>query len=50
MVDEPIVHNYGKIRIDDSMWKINGSDPVVGLKFKVVSLEGTVFKVEQYKY
>lgn len=45
-LDEPIVNNYGKIRVDDTMWKINGSDANVGMKVKVTSLDGTVLKVE----
>lgn len=45
-LDEPIVNNYGKIRVDDTMWKINGSDAGVGQKVKVVSLDGTVLMVE----
>lgn len=45
-LDEPIVNNYGKIRVDDTMWKINGSDAEVGEKVKVTSLDGTVLKVE----
>ena len=44
-LDEPIVNNYGKIRVDDTMWKINGSDANVGMKVKVTSLDGTVLKV-----
>ena len=45
-LDEPIVNNYGKIRVDDTMWKINGTDAEVGQKIKVISLEGTVLKVD----
>ncbi len=46
MVDEPIVNNYEKIRVDDTMWKTHGSDTVVGQKVKVVSLDGTMLMVE----
>ena len=45
-LDEPIINNYGKIRVDDTMWKINGADAEVGQKIKVISLEGTVLKVD----
>ena len=45
-LDEPIVNNYGKIRVDDTMWKVNGADAEVGQKVKVVSLNGTVLNVE----
>ncbi len=45
-LDEPIINNYGKIRVDDTMWKINGADAEIGQKIKVTSLDGTVLKVE----
>ena len=45
-LDEPIINNYGKIRVDDTMWKINGADAAIGQKIKVVSLDGTVLKVD----
>lgn len=45
-LDEPIINNFGKIRVDDTMWKINGSDAGVGQKVKVVSLDGTVLNIE----
>ena len=43
---EPIVNNYGKLRVDDTMWKINGPDAEVGQKVKVTSIDGTILKVE----
>ncbi len=45
-LNEAIVNNYGKIHVDDTMWKINGPDTEAGQKIKVVSLDGTVLKVE----
>lgn len=45
-LDEAIVNNYGKIRVDDTMWKISGADCEVGQKVKVTSLNGTVLNVE----
>ncbi len=46
-LDEAIVNNYGKIRVDDTMWKIKGEDCEIGQKIKVTSLNGTVLNVEQ---
>ncbi len=45
-LDEPIVNGMGKIRVDDSTWKISGDDCEVGAKVKVVGIDGTIFKVE----
>jgi len=42
----PITNNYGKIHVDDTMWKVQGDDCAVGQKVKVTSLNGTVLNVE----
>lgn len=45
-LDAPIVNGVGKIRVDDSTWKIEGADCGAGTKVKVVGIENTVLKVE----
>ena len=45
-LDAPIVNGIGKIRVDDSTWKIEGADCPAGTKVKVVGIENTVLKVE----
>ncbi|MBI5461633.1 MAG: NfeD family protein [Gammaproteobacteria bacterium] len=45
-LDTPIVNGIGKIRVDDSTWKIEGADCPVGTKIKVVGIENTVLRVE----
>jgi membrane protein implicated in regulation of membrane protease activity len=44
-LNEAIVDGVGKIRVDDTMWKIAGEDCPVGSKVKVVEAEGAVLKV-----
>ncbi len=46
-LSEPIVHGYGKIRVDDSTWKIEGADTPSGSQVKVVGVNGVVLKVER---
>ena len=46
-LDAPIVNGIGKIRVDDSTWKIEGADCPAGTKIKVVGIENTVLRVEQ---
>ena len=43
---EPIVNGTGKIRVDDTTWKISGIDMASGVKVKVVGVDGVVLKVE----
>jgi len=43
---EPIVDGIGKIRVDDSTWKVAGDDCGIGTKVRVVNVEGTVLRVE----
>ena len=45
-LSEPIVNGMGKIRVDDSTWKVMGEDCNAGTKIKVVNVDGTVLKVE----
>jgi hypothetical protein len=45
-LDAPIVDGVGKIRVDDSTWKIEGADCPAGAKVKVVGIDSTVLKVQ----
>ena len=45
-LDEPIVNGLGKVRVDDSTWKISGEDCAAGSKVRVVDVDGVVFRVE----
>ena len=42
----PITDNYGKIHVDDTMWKVHGNDCDAGKKVKVTSIDGTVLNIE----
>lgn len=45
-LQEPIVNGLGKIRVDDSTWKISGSDCPSGTRVKVTGVDGVVLEVE----
>ena len=44
---EPIVNGIGKIKVDDTTWKIAGSDCAVGTQVKVSGVDGVVLRVEK---
>lgn len=46
---EPIENGQGKIKVDDSLWKVSGSDCPVTTRVKVVAVKGTIFEVEPYQ-
>ncbi|MES9941795.1 MAG: NfeD family protein [Candidatus Thiodiazotropha sp. 6PLUC2] len=46
-LQEPIVNGEGKIKVDDSTWKIHGEDCPAGTKVKVVGVHGVVLLVER---
>lgn len=46
---EAIENGQGKIKVDDTIWKVHGEDCDVGSKVKVVASRGTVFDVEIVK-
>ncbi len=45
-LEEAIVNGTGKIKVDDSIWKVMGEDKNDGGKVRVTGVDGTVFKVE----
>lgn len=47
VLEQPIVNGYGKIRVDDSSWKIEGPDLPQGESVRVTAVEGTILKVEK---
>ncbi|MGZ8216944.1 NfeD family protein [Methylomagnum sp.] len=46
-LEEPIVNGRGKIRVDDSIWRVEGEDSGSGAKVRVTEAEGVVLKVER---
>jgi len=49
-LEEPVINGQGKIRVDDSMWKIESQEDFeIGTKVKVTSVEGTTLQVEDSK-
>ncbi len=45
-LDEPIVNGHGKIRVDDTTWRILGEDCEAGSQVKVTGVDGVLLKVE----
>lgn len=44
---EPIIDGQGKIKVDDSIWKVHGEDCDIQAKVRVTGIRGTVFEVEK---
>ena len=42
---EPVVDGIGKIRVDDSTWKISGEDCPTGTRVEVTGVDGTILQV-----
>jgi membrane protein implicated in regulation of membrane protease activity len=45
-LDEPIVNGSGRLKVDDTIWKISGADCPAQQQVKVVAVDGTVLRVE----
>jgi len=45
-IEEPIVNGVGKIKVDDSTWRVNGPDQPAGTTVIVVAVDGSTLKVE----
>jgi membrane protein implicated in regulation of membrane protease activity len=46
-LEQPIVDGRGKVRVDDSTWRVEGGDYASGAKVRVVAAEGVILKVER---
>ncbi len=46
-LDRPIVNGRGKIKVDDSTWKIRGEDCEAGTRVRVVDADSVVLVVEK---
>lgn len=46
-LSQPIVDGIGKIRLDDSTWKVQGPDCPAGSKVRIKALNNVVFIVEK---
>jgi hypothetical protein len=46
-LEQAIVNRQGKIRVDDSTWKIEGTDCPAGTNVRVVGVDGVVLKVQR---
>jgi len=46
-LEQPIINGQGKIKVDDSTWKIQGDDCPSGSKVKVVGADSVVLLIEK---
>ena len=44
-LDEPVSDGMGKIRVDDSTWKIRGENCPVGTQVEVTGVDGTILQI-----
>ena len=49
-LEKPIVDGSGTVRIDDSVWRVTGTDIPAGRRVKVTRVEGTALHVEMVSY
>ncbi|MCU7835099.1 MAG: NfeD family protein [gamma proteobacterium symbiont of Taylorina sp.] len=46
---EPIVNGTGKIKVDDSTWRVKGEEAPLGTQVKIIGVDGIVFDTEILK-
>lgn len=46
-LDAPIAGGEGRVRFDDTIWRVAGPDAPAGTRVRVVGVEGTVLRVER---
>ncbi len=45
-LEQPVVNGQGKIRVDDSTWKIEGPDCESGTRVRIIGVAGVVLRFE----
>lgn len=46
-LSQPIIDGIGKIRLDDSTWKVQGPDCPAGTRIRITGLNNVVFTIER---
>lgn len=46
-LENPIVNGQGRIRVDDSTWRVEGKDCVAGTKVRVLAADGVILRVQR---
>jgi membrane protein implicated in regulation of membrane protease activity len=46
-LEEPIIDGIGKVKLDDSTWKVQGEDCDAGTKIKIIAVDNVVFQIEK---
>jgi len=44
-LQEPIVNGRGRLRVDDTVWRVEGEDCRAGVRVEVTGVDGTVLRV-----
>lgn len=46
VLSEPIENGMGKVRVDDTLWRVEGADAPVGQRVRVTGVDGAVLRVK----
>jgi membrane protein implicated in regulation of membrane protease activity len=46
-LEEAIINGFGKVKVDDSSWRVEGPNLPEGTKVKVIGVDGTLLKVQK---
>lgn len=46
VLEEPIRDGFGRVALDDTMWRIQGPDLAAGQKVRITAADGALLKVE----
>ena len=46
VLESPIENGFGKVRVDDTLWRVRGMDAAAGSRVRVTAADGVVLEVE----
>lgn len=47
ILEEPIAQGFGRVRMDDTMWRVSGPDLPTGARVRVSGADGSTLRVEE---
>ncbi len=46
-LEQPIANGRGRVKVDDTVWRVAGEDMPAGLPVRVIGVDGAILKVEK---
>lgn len=46
-LEEPIVNGRGRVKVDDTIWRVEGEDLAAGTRIQVIDVDGNILRIKK---